>query len=65
MPEESNENDPVAVNTESTREEVLNIDIGVIQSSFFKLGSVVESSSTNSHLQFVSFNQHAISGVDL
>ena len=30
MPEESNENDPVAVNTESTREEVLDIDIGVI-----------------------------------
>ena len=30
MPEGSNENDPVAVNTESTREEVLNIDIGVI-----------------------------------
>ena len=48
MPDESSENDPVAVNAESTREEVLNydieenIDIGDIRSS--SLSAVVESS---------------------
>ena len=69
MPDESSENDPVAVNAESTREEVLdydieeNIDIGDIRSS--SLSAVVESSWTISYLQFISFYQHAISGVDL
>ena len=42
MPDELNENEPVAVNAESTREEVPNTNYIVILSSF-EVGTVLES----------------------